>query len=110
MGDLEGSTAEGAQQAQAGSGHEVVEGLVQQTTRTLADGSAAHEATPPTTAAGTDPATYAAPDIDGRTGVHWFLEWRNFEGSDVCVRRGRAARSEGPALESARDAGQAAQA
>ena len=51
MGDPEGSAAEGTQQAQAGCGHEVVESFVQQITRTLVDGSAAHEAPPPTAAA-----------------------------------------------------------
>ena len=57
MGDQEGGTAEGSQQAQAGCGHEVVAGLVQQIARTLAYGGATHKTTPLASAAGADPAT-----------------------------------------------------
>ena len=60
---------------------------MQQTARTLANGSAAYETAPFAAATGTDPAAQAAIDTDGRAHLHGFVEWRDHEGSNVYVRR-----------------------
>ena len=65
MGHQESCACEVVQSAQDGQGHEMVEGSEQQIGRAVADGSPAHQATTPASAAGADWKASNAPAQNG---------------------------------------------